>query len=351
MSFLDIFLIIISSTGLVHGVFFAVHLTFFSKKRSISNLLLGLILIVMGFRIGKSVLLYFGDDLEPVFIFAGLSFLLLIGPLLQWYVKTMTTSYFSISKVNYLELVPFMLAFIMSFFISTHWFNENNKEAVALFASIIIFTYLHLAFYIFKSGQLVQKVMKIHLEAKRTKSQVALLQWLHALIIGVSIIWVSYVLNIIEDTIPYIVGPIVYSFVIYYLSYKAFKLKSSNINGAVFDTGNNEIVFQQIDELVVQEKLYRDSEISLVTLSKHIEQSTQKTSEAINQYANRNFNDFINYYRIQEAKEILLDIKFQKYTISSIAFDIGFGSLSSFNVAFKKFEGITPSSYRKRNIM
>ena len=150
----------------------------------------------MGFRIGKSVLLYFGDDLEPIFIFAGLSFLLLIGPLLRWYVKTMTTSYFSISRVNYLELVPFMLTFILSFFISTHWFNENNKEAVALFASIIIFTYLHLAFYIFKSGQLVQKVMKIHLEAKRTKPQVALLQWLRALIIGVSIIWVSYVLNL-----------------------------------------------------------------------------------------------------------------------------------------------------------
>ena len=44
---------------------------------------------------------------------------------------------------------------------------------------------------------------------------------------------------------------------------------------------------------------------------------------------------------------MLLDTKNEKYTISSIAFDIGFNSLSSFNTAFKKFEGTTPSLYRK----
>lgn len=303
----------------------------------------------MAFRIGKSVLLYFGDDLEPIFIFAGLSFLLLIGPLLRWYVITMTTPDFSLSKSNFLELAPFCLIFVLSFFISKDWFDENNQDAVALFASIIIFTYLHLAFYIFISGGIVRRTMKAHPEAQRTKSQAALVKWLQILIVGFIIIWVSYVLNIIEDTVPYIVGPIVYSIVIYYLSFVAFKLKSSNIDGGVFETNEDAILFQQINELVSQEKLYLDSKISLTQLSKHIEKSTQKTSEIINQYAKRNFNDFINYYRVQEAKQLLLDGNMEHYTISSIAFDIGFSSLSSFNAAFKKFESTTPSSYKKRN--
>ncbi|MFK7811322.1 MAG: helix-turn-helix domain-containing protein [Maribacter sp.] len=305
----------------------------------------------MAFRIGKSVMLYFGDGLEPLFIFAGLSLLMLIGPLLRWYVITMTASNFSLSKANFLELAPFFLIFVMSFFISNEWFDENNGQAVAVFASIIIFTYFHLAFYIYTSGCIVRKVMKMYPEAQRTKSQFAVLQWLRLLIAGFILIWVSYVLNIIEDTVPYIIGPIVYSLVIYYLSYKVIRLKVANIDGNAFDKNENASLFQQINELVVEQQLYLKSDISLDSLSKLVEKTTQKTSEVINQYAKRNFNDFINYYRIQHAKKMLLDINRKHFTISSIAFDIGFNSLSSFNVAFKKFEGSTPSFYRKRNII
>ncbi len=351
MNFLDILLILVSSAGFLHGVFFAIYLCFFVKKKTIANAILGLILIFMAFRIGKSVMLYFGDDLEPIFIFAGLSFLFLIGPLLRWYVLAMTSAKFKLPRYYYFEIVPFVLIFVMSFFVSRDWFDENNIQAIALFASIIIFTYLHLALYIFKAGGIAQKVIKRYSEAQRTKSQSAVLQWLPLLIVGFVFIWVSYVLNLIEDTVPYIIGPIVYSLVIYYLSYKAIRLKVINIDGAVFEENENAALFQKIDELVVAQKLYLESDISLDSLSQLVEKNTQKTSEVINQYAKRNFNDFINYYRIQDAKRLLLDANKQQYTISSIAFDIGFSSLSSFNVAFKKFEGTTPSSYKKKNMM
>lgn len=350
MGFLDILLILISGAGLLHGVFFAVYLCFFAKKRSLPNLLLALILIFMAFRIGKSVMLYFGEDLEPLFIFAGLSFLLVIGPLLRWYVLATTNSNFKLPKIYFFELAPFVVLFITSFFVSKDWFDNTNSQAIAIFASVIIFIYLHLAVYIFKSGRIVWKLMQLHNKQQRTKSQLALVEWLQILIAGFVVIWVSYVLNIIEDTIPYIVGPIVYSVVIYYLSYKAFKLKSINNDGDAFDTSENAALFRQIGLLVVDQKLYLEPNISLAGLSKRIEKSTQKTSEVINQYAKRNFNDFINYYRIQDAKALLSTTESQKYTISSIAFDMGFNSLSSFNSAFKKFEGTTPSSYKKKSI-
>ncbi|MEX0287619.1 MAG: helix-turn-helix domain-containing protein [Flavobacteriaceae bacterium] len=346
MDFLEILLVLISGAGLLHGVFFAGYLFFFNNKRSLANLILGLILVIMAFRIGKSVMLYFGDDLEPLFIFAGLSLLLMIGPLLRWYVIAMTTPNFKSPKSYLVELTPFLLVFMMSLFIDKDWFNEHNKTAIVLFASSIIFIYLHLAFYIFIASRQVGKRRKEHPESQRTRSQAAVLKWLRFLLIGFVLIWISYVLNIIEDTVPYIVGPIVYSMVIYYLSYVAYKLKSTTMDGDVFEQSDRAALFDQISKIMAKEKAYLEPEVSLASLSKRLSTSSQKTSEVINQYAKQNFNDYINYHRIQEAKKLLTSEHAERFTISSIAFDIGFSSLSSFNTAFKKFEGTTPSRYR-----
>ena len=350
LSFLEILLIIVSSAGLLHGVLFAFFLCFFKKKKTLTNLLLGLILIFMAFRIGKSVMMNFGDDLEPIFIFAGLATLLLIGPLLRWYILGMTRPDFKLPKNHMMELIPFFLIFVSSLFITKEWFENNNKTAIILFSSVLIFIYLHFAFYIFKSWRTVQKVKNSYQKETQTKSQKAIFNWLRLLIIGFVIIWGSYVLNILDDEVPYIIGPMVYSFVIYFLSYKAFQLKATEINGDAFKANDNTILFKEISKLIVGDKLYLESDLSLSKLSALIGQSTQKTSSVINQHAKRNFNDFINYYRIQDAKKILSSTESEKFTISSIAFDTGFSSLSSFNSAFKKFEDITPSSYRKRQL-
>jgi len=351
LSFLEILLIIVSSVGLLHGILFAFYLCFLKKKKTATNLLLGLILIFMAFRIGKSVMMNFGDNLEPIFIFAGLATLLFIGPLLRWYVLGMTRPDFSLSKKFVAELVPFFLIFVLIFFITKEWFESNNKTTIILFGSFLIFIYLHFAFYIFISWKTVQNTKKNYQKEKQTKSQKAIFDWLGFLIIGFVIIWISYVLNILDDEIPYIIGPIVYSLSVYFLSYKAFQLKTTEIDGEAFKENDNTALFSEISRLTIDEKLYLEPDLSLSKLGKLIGQSTQKTSSIINQYAKRNFNDFINYYRIQDAKMMLSHTESEKLTISSIAFDAGFSSLSSFNSAFKKFEGITPSFYRKRQLL
>ncbi|WP_025739765.1 helix-turn-helix domain-containing protein [Aquimarina pacifica] len=350
MNFSDIFLIIVSSAGFLHGILFAIYLCFFKKKKAVANILLSLILIFMALRVGKSVLLNFGNDLEPIFIFAGLAFILLIGPLLRWYVLAMTRPDFKVENIYLLELFPFLVLFIISFFVTKNWFDNNNKEAVIVFGSIIIFIYLHFAFYIFISSKLIQKVKNEFRDSLQTKSQKAILRWLYILIIGFLVIWISYFLNIIEDTVPYIVGPIMYSVVIYFLSYQAFQLKTTDIDGEAFKA-NDSVLFEEISNILITDKLYLESDVSLSKLSALVGKNTQKTSEVINQYAKQNFNDFVNYYRVQEAKQRLLDEKNKDFTISSIAYDTGFSSLSSFNAAFKKFVGTTPSSYKKKNII
>ncbi|WP_420601756.1 helix-turn-helix domain-containing protein [Flagellimonas sp.] len=301
----------------------------------------------MAFRIGKSVMLNFGNDLEPLFIFAGLAFLLLIGPLLRWYYVAMTHANFRLPRHYLLELLPFFIIFSASFFVTRNWFETNDKQVIIVFGSVLIFIYLHFAFYIFMAASTVKRVKKNYAKELQTKSQKAILSWLSLLIVGFIVIWISYFLNIIEDAVPYIIGPIMYSAVVYFLSIKAFQLKVTDVDGNTFKKNDDMTLFNEISKLIVEDKLCLEPDVSLSGVSKLVGKSTQKASEVINQYAKRNFNDFVNYYRVQEAKKMLLDDENSKYTISAIAFDSGFSSLSSFNGAFKKFEGITPSAYRK----
>lgn len=67
----------------------------------------------------------------------------------------------------------------------------------------------------------------------------------------------------------------------------------------------------------------------------------------INENQNQNFREFINYYRIEYAKNLLRNPEKKNEKISSIAFDSGFGSVTSFNIVFKKHTSTTPQLYRK----
>lgn len=260
-------------------------------------------------------MLYFGDDLEPVFIFVGLAFLVLIGPLLRWYVLGMTRPDFKLPRRYYfLELAPFMILFIASLFVTEEWY-KNSKLVIIIFSSGLIFIYLHFAFYIALAWRAYKRTKAKEEQGLRTKSQKAVLQWLYVVLIGFILIWVSYVLNILDEAVPYVIGPIVYSVVVYYLSYRAFVLKVTDLDGSVFKVTGDHSLYDAIVNRIVKEQLYLEPDISLTRLSKMLGKSTQQISTVINQYANRNFNDFINYYRIQDAKALLLDPKSEKYTI------------------------------------
>ncbi len=102
-----------------------------------------------------------------------------------------------------------------------------------------------------------------------------------------------------------------------------------------------------ITETMDNEKPYLDSSFTIDVLSKHLDISRTYISQVINEVFKMNFNNFINEYRIKEARRVLTDEANKNLTIETIALSIGFGSKSSFNSAFKKYTGITPSFYMK----
>ena len=106
-------------------------------------------------------------------------------------------------------------------------------------------------------------------------------------------------------------------------------------------------MIKKINDFMLEEKPFLDSNYSINQLSKEVGISSRELSKLLNQYLSQNFHDYINNFRIEEFKNLVKDAKNSKFSILSISMDAGFRSKSTFNTAFKKFTGITPSQYYK----
>jgi len=96
---------------------------------------------------------------------------------------------------------------------------------------------------------------------------------------------------------------------------------------------------------VVTNKAYANPELTLTDLAKKLETNTSLLSKVINAGFGQNFNDFINYYRVEDVKQKLQTEAAGQVTIMSIAYDAGFNSKATFNRAFKKFTGKSPKDF------
>ena len=110
-----------------------------------------------------------------------------------------------------------------------------------------------------------------------------------------------------------------------------------------------EIFFKEIDAYVFTKQKFLDPYLSLDSLSKELEMSTSNLSKIMNSFAGSNFSDYINKYRIEQAKKLLYDSDFSRYTIVAIGLECGFNSKSTFYAAFKKFTNKTPNAFRSKN--
>ena len=113
------------------------------------------------------------------------------------------------------------------------------------------------------------------------------------------------------------------------------------------DINQKEIEFwkKKILRLVEEQKVYKNSKLTLLDVSKQLETNTKTVSSCINIGFQMNFNDFINQFRIAAIKEKLRQGEHKKSTLLGIAFDCGFNSKATFNRAFKKHTNLTPKQY------
>jgi AraC-like DNA-binding protein len=103
----------------------------------------------------------------------------------------------------------------------------------------------------------------------------------------------------------------------------------------------------ELTKIIRENKHYLQSDYTIQNLADDSNISVHHISNTINTLLQKSYTDFINEFRIEDAKLLLQDPKSQNYTIEKIAFDCGFGSKQNFNLVFKKIVKITPSEYRK----
>ncbi len=105
------------------------------------------------------------------------------------------------------------------------------------------------------------------------------------------------------------------------------------------------LISEKLNKAMAEEKLFLQEDLSLNRLSAAIEISENHISETLSQHLNTNFFQFVNGFRIEAAKALLQSTD---SLVSTIAYEVGFNSKSTFNTAFKKSSGLTPTSFRKQ---
>lgn len=337
----DIILIIISGLGVIHGIFLGLFLLMYREGNPLSNKLLSFLLFVLSFRVGKSVFLEFTADIDVKIIFIGLSTIMAIGPLFYFFIRSSIEKGFRFNRQYLIHFIPTVSGLAFGFYISS-WEEFHSLILIIVFLSY----YLHFLVYLVISYRLIAK-------AKQNGISDDVSDFLMLMFFGLLAIWFVYVLNLLDEIVPYVIGPILYSVVAYVTSFIVFrkgyiqKIKQTKYKTNPVSQEQADQIYKRLQSIITVDKRYKEADVSLKNLSEALHITPQILSLVINQKSEMNFNSFINGYRVEEATRLLKDEQYQHQTIAAIAFQSGFNSISSFNTAFKNKTGKTPLTYRK----
>ena len=104
-------------------------------------------------------------------------------------------------------------------------------------------------------------------------------------------------------------------------------------------------LLEKLKKLMEEEKKYLESDLTLNEAARILSTNTAYLSRIINEQTSMNFSNYINKYRIEEAKRLMNENEQNSLTFEGIGKNCGFVSRSAFNQAFKKFTGLTPTGY------
>jgi len=119
-------------------------------------------------------------------------------------------------------------------------------------------------------------------------------------------------------------------------------------NSDTVDSNGQKEIIEKLENHMKVNEPFMDSSLSVYDLAKQINVPSRELSIAINHNLDKHFFDYVNEYRIKKAMEIFKNTTDEKLTVLEVLYEVGFNSKSSFNTAFKKFTGTTPSEYKRK---
>jgi len=377
-SFIDILFLLL----LFLLLFISIFLFTSDKGKRVSNILIGLFFLVICLNLADSFLLlkraYFQ---HPAWALWGSNLLLLCGPFIFFYTQSVVYSDFNLTKRRLLHLFPFLIFFSFSeisylgagYGTQIEILNriiERKLPPAVYIGSFII--YIHFFSYLFGSLRLVKKY-ELAASNQYSADQKVTLSWLK------TTIWFFLALMLVSTINSYLslqslIRP--YFFVLsitvfLLLLFIIFMLFKALRNPGIFSAWNEKEIEEAIqtpkyispaldnEKQFILEKLQRhmlssrpflEPELTLDELAAQLSVKPKMLSQTINELLNQNFFEFINHYRIEEAKRLLTNPKDKKITVLEVMYEVGFNSKSSFNTIFKKSTGFTPSQYKKTHL-
>ncbi len=367
VDFLDILLIILFFQLLS----FLPFLFFQKTKKGISNKILGIFLLAKALCISNMLSFRLWDytyNHFPHTLFFGSSFTILWGPSLYFYIKSLTDSSFRFKKKDFLHIVPFLSHFVYLTF-KYHLFTADVKRDLLNSGNLFppdfwnyFYGLLHIYIFIYTIASL-HLISGYRLKIKNSFSALRSvnLSWMSFILYGFILKWIFDVWYYLSNAHPerafvsLVISRILLFIFINALIYKG--LKSPVVFIGV--TGESRCRKKSLSEplrkkylrrllnCMENEKPYLNPELTLVELAEIVSIPSRSLSEVINESLNQNFYDFINNYRIKESELLLSDSTSRFKTILEVLFEVGFNSKSSFNTAFKKNTGMTPTAYKR----
>ena len=113
------------------------------------------------------------------------------------------------------------------------------------------------------------------------------------------------------------------------------------------DVDTAQAVSAKLNTMMEEDKLYLDPQLNLQKLADLLDVTIAQVSEIINRTTGKNFYEYVNAYRIEHATTMIKEDIEGELKLKTVCFDSGFNNRSSFNNAFKKILGQTPSDYRE----
>lgn len=359
------------------GVFLSLVLFLIRRGNREANLLLSVFVLIYSLWLAEFAA-YFTSYLfaVPHLLFVTVGLPLLFGPMLYFYAQSLEGQRPWQKPWSGLHFLPFILhtLYYIPFFIQSAAVKAAGLEALRNTVAPPDFS---MGFYVNESLKFLQLVIYWVLvvreyspwtsqEKKRLPAMYN--KWLQQLLLGLAFFAffdLSHLLSLSLFEYDYLFtvakGVLLSgAFIIYYIGYST--LRQPEIIAGEWQAPEPkhryekssltaEQAKQYADLLLLkmeQEKYYLNEDLKLKDLATSLGISTHHLSQLLNEYLSLKFADFVNAYRVKAVQKMLIDPAYNHFTILSMAFDAGFKNKASFNSAFKKHCGQTPTQYKKQ---
>ena len=314
-------------------------------------------------------------DLFPSLYFFPMVAYYIDGALLYLCFKALVCKDFSLTKIDLFHFIPLMayITFIGLVFYSKPQdirLEMINSESFVYSASYVYMEFLSKLIRVFYAIACFSLISRYSSRLQDTNSNMEKvhLSWLRALVIGFLLVMVSEAILVAAKIINIYTN---FSFSLFVnIGLTGYYITFALVNLLVFTAVRYFGAFEQVNEIKITKKvrderffqpelalsvddairggqIYMDPDITLDKLAESLKILPRDLSSLINRHFGINFYEFINRYRIEEAKRMLTSEEYKATTITDIYLKVGFNSKSVFYTFFKKLEGMTPSQCRQ----